>query len=141
MTYQQTVQTTATIEGIGLHSGEMIHLAIQPAPPNTGLVFCRVDLEEPVSIPVCLDNVDWSQLQLATTLRRGEAEVKTCEHLLSAMMAASIDNAFIMIDGPEVPILDGSAAPFWEMLQRAGVKQQAVARKVLRIKKSFSFVR
>lgn len=138
MAMQTTLFQKATLEGVGLHSGETVRLSIMGAPADTGLVFRRSDLED-TFIPVSLDHLDFKRLQLATTLRKDGAVVQTTEHVLSALFAAGIDNAIITIDGPEVPIMDGSAAPFYKLIEEAGVRQLPTARKVLRITKSFSF--
>lgn len=138
MAMQTTLYKKAALEGIGLHSGETIHLSIEGARAGTGLVFRRSDLNN-LEIPVKLANVDFSKLKLATTLRIGDAMVQTTEHVLSALYAAGIDNAYINVDGPEVPIMDGSAAPFYKLIEEAGIKTLTKVRKVIRITKAFSF--
>lgn len=138
MVMQTTLWQQASLKGVGLHSGEPVRLSIQGAPADTGLVFRRSDLNDTI-IPVRLEYVDFSMLKLATTLRKDGAVVQTTEHVLSALYAAGIDNAIITIDGPEVPIMDGSAAPFYKLIEEAGVRNLPSARKVLRITKAFSF--
>jgi len=138
MHFQQTITEEIKAVGIGLHSGNPIEIQLQPAAPNSGIVFVRKDLEGK-TITVCPENVDESRLQLATTLQENGAIVQTTEHLLSALYSLGIDNVTVILDGPEVPIMDGSAAPFIYLIEQAGIKTQKVARKVLRITKPFHF--
>lgn len=138
MTYQHTLQNDVTAKGIGLHSGNIIHMRLCPAPPNAGIVFVRTDLDG-VAIKADIANVDFHMLQMATTLRHGDTVVQTTEHLLSALYGMGVDNVTVELDGPEVPIMDGSATPFLMMLDEVGLRQQAVARKILKITKPFRF--
>jgi UDP-3-O-[3-hydroxymyristoyl] N-acetylglucosamine deacetylase len=119
--------------GIGLHSGEKVYMTLRPAPANSGIVFRRLDLPEPVDIPANALNV--SETMLGTTLERGAAKVATVEHLLSALAGLGIDNVFVDLTAAEVPIMDGSAAPFVFLLQSAGIDEQNAPKRFIRIKK------
>jgi len=136
MRFQQTLGQDVRAVGVGLHSGRVVNMSVKPAPPNTGIVFSRTDLGG-VAVKAETANVDFSMLQLATVLRKGEVVVQTTEHLMSALYGMGVDNAIVELDGPETPIMDGSAAPFLVLLEEAGVKQQAAPRKLLRILKPF----
>jgi UDP-3-O-[3-hydroxymyristoyl] N-acetylglucosamine deacetylase len=106
---------------------------LRPAAPNTGIVFRRVDLPEPVDIPATPQNV--GETTLSTTLVKGDVKVSTVEHLLSALAGLGIDNAYIDVSAPEVPIMDGSAGPFIFLIQSAGVEEQNAPKRFIRIKK------
>ncbi len=136
--YQSTLRSEVKATGVGLHSGKLVHLKLKPAAPNTGVVFVRTDLNG-ASVKACPENIDFKALQLATTLRSGDVVVQTTEHLMSALCAAKVDNLVVELDGPEVPIMDGSAAPFLVLLDEAGIRRQAVPAKVLKITKAFRF--
>jgi UDP-3-O-[3-hydroxymyristoyl] N-acetylglucosamine deacetylase len=116
-----------------LHTGEKVFLSLRPAAPNTGIVFRRVDLPEPVDIPATPQNV--GETTLSTTLVKGDVKVSTVEHLLSALAGLGIDNAYIDVSAPEVPIMDGSAGPFVFLIQSAGVEEQNAPKRFIRIKK------
>jgi len=131
--HQVTIRREVRIEGIGLHSGKSATLTLKPALPNTGIVFVRRDLEKPIAIPATFEFV--TQTRLATTLGRDGVSISTVEHLLSAFRLLQVDNALVEVDGPEVPIMDGSAASFCDAIQAAGFFDQSVARKVAVIKK------
>lgn len=118
MFYQRTLKSMIHVEGVGLHSGQMIQLRILPAAPGSGLVFVRTDLTPAVEIPARSDLV--GDTRLATTLTRDGVSVGTVEHLVAALAGFGVDNARIEVDGPEVPILDGSCAPFVDLIQEAG---------------------
>jgi UDP-3-O-[3-hydroxymyristoyl] N-acetylglucosamine deacetylase len=118
--------------GVGLHSGQRVELTLRPAAPNTGIVFRRVDLPEPVDIAVNAQAV--SDTRLASTISVGQTKVLTVEHLMSACAGLGIDNLYVDITAEEVPILDGSAASFVFLLQSAGVVAQPVARRFLRVR-------
>ena len=133
MIRQCTLKNVIKALGVGLHSGRKASLSLRPAPVNTGIVFRRVDLEEVVEIRACPENV--GDTTLSTTLRRGDVCVATIEHLLSAMAGLGIDNAYVDVSAPEVPIMDGSAGPFVFLLQSAGIEQQNAAKKFIRIRK------
>jgi UDP-3-O-[3-hydroxymyristoyl] N-acetylglucosamine deacetylase len=128
---QRTLKDSIRATGIGLHSGAKVYMTLRPAPPNTGIVFRRLDLPEPVDIPA--DALCVTQTTLGTTLERGTGKVATVEHLMSAFAGLGIDNAFIDLTAPEVPIMDGSAAPFVFLLQSAGIEEQNAAKRFIRI--------
>jgi len=133
MIRQRTLKNIIRATGVGLHSGEKTIMTLRPAAPNTGIVFRRVDLPSPVEIRAKEENV--IDTQLSTTLGCGEARVATVEHLLSAMAGLGIDNAYIDLSAPEVPIMDGSAGPFVFLLQSAGIEEQMAAKQFVRIKR------
>jgi UDP-3-O-[3-hydroxymyristoyl] N-acetylglucosamine deacetylase len=128
---QRTLKDSIRATGIGLHSGAKVYMTLRPAPPNTGIVFRRLDLSEPVDIPA--DALCVTQTTLGTTLERGTGKVATVEHLMSAFAGLGIDNAFIDLTAPEVPIMDGSAAPFVFLLQSAGIEEQNAPKRFIRI--------
>lgn len=130
---QRTPRKMVQLTGVGLHSGETAELKIRPAPINTGIVFRRVDLDPVVEIPACYENV--SDTMLCTSLQYNNVRVATVEHLLSALAGLGIDNAYIDINGPEIPIMDGSAAPFVFLIQAAGIREQGAAKRFIRILK------
>lgn len=132
MALQRTLKNSIRATGIGLHTGRKVLMVLRPAPPNTGIVFRRVDLEPPVDIPARATNV--TETTLGTTLAVGEAGVSTVEHLLSAMAGLGIDNAFVELTMGEVPIMDGSAGPFVFLIQSAGIEQQASAKRFVRVR-------
>jgi len=125
-------------KGIGLHSGEKVSVSLKPASANTGIVFRRTDLG--IDIPATVEYLGPSQV-LQTTLVNGAATVDTVEHLLSALRGLGIDNVYIELDQPEVPIMDGSAAPWVYLIQEAGVKEQSAARRVLRVLRAVTIER
>jgi UDP-3-O-[3-hydroxymyristoyl] N-acetylglucosamine deacetylase len=131
MARQRTLKSSIRATGIGLHTGRKVLMVLRPAPPNTGIVFRRVDLEPPVDIPARATNV--SETTLGTTLAVGGAGVSTVEHLLSAMAGLGIDNAFVELTADEVPIMDGSAGPFVFLIQSAGIERQASAKRFVRV--------
>jgi UDP-3-O-[3-hydroxymyristoyl] N-acetylglucosamine deacetylase len=128
---QRTLKDSIRATGIGLHSGAKVYMTLRPAPANAGIVFRRLDLPEPVDIPA--DALLVSQTTLGTTLERGAGKVATVEHLMSAFAGLGIDNAFIDLTAPEVPIMDGSAAPFVFLLQSAGIEEQNAPKRFIRI--------
>jgi UDP-3-O-[3-hydroxymyristoyl] N-acetylglucosamine deacetylase len=130
---QRTLKDSIRATGIGLHSGEKVYMTLRPAPANSGIVFRRLDLPEPVDIPANALNV--SETMLGTTLERGAAKVATVEHLLSALAGLGIDNVFVDLTAAEVPIMDGSAAPFVFLLQSAGIEVQNAEKRFIRILK------
>ncbi|MBF0191667.1 MAG: UDP-3-O-acyl-N-acetylglucosamine deacetylase [Magnetococcales bacterium] len=136
MVFQRTLKNTIRCTGIGLHGGNKVYLSLRPAPENTGIVFHRIDLGGAL-IPARVENV--VDTQLCSTIANAEgARVSTVEHLLAAFAGLGVDNAYVDLDSPEVPIMDGSAAPFVFLIQCAGIVEQRVAKKWLRIKKSIS---
>lgn len=132
MICQRTLKNVIRATGVGLHSGEKVYLTLRPAPANNGIVFRRVDLEVPVEIKARPENV--GDTTLSTTLCRDGVRVSTVEHMLSAMAGLGIDNAFIDLSAPEVPIMDGSAGPFVFLIQSAGIEEQNAPKRFIRIK-------
>lgn len=130
---QHTIAEKVSCTGVGLHGGAPVQLTLQPARANTGVVFVRTDLATPVEIPARPEFV--VDTTLATTLGVGEARVGTIEHLLAALRGLGIDNVRVEIDGPEVPVMDGSAASFVFLVRVAGVFEQAAPRRTLRLRK------
>ena len=133
MIAQRTLKTLTKAVGVGLHSGQRVELTLRPAAPDTGIVFRRVDLPEPVDIPVSASAV--TDTRLASTIANGGAKVHTIEHLMSACAGLGIDNLIVDITAEEVPILDGSAASFVYLLQSAGIELQKVPKRFIRILK------
>ena len=133
MLRQRTLAKPVATKGNGLHTGDEVSLRLCPAPPDSGVVFRRVDLEPSRDIPACLENV--GATTLSTSLDRAGHRVATVEHLLAAMAGLGIDNALVEISAPEVPIMDGSAAPFVALVRAAGVREQEAARRFLRVKR------
>lgn len=133
MLAQRTLKTLTHAVGVGLHSGQRVELTLRPAPPDTGIVFRRVDLPEPVDIAVRTESV--TDTRLASTISAGQAKVHTVEHLMSACAGLGIDNLYVDITAEEVPILDGSASSFVFLLQSAGVVMQQAPRRFIRVLK------
>jgi UDP-3-O-[3-hydroxymyristoyl] N-acetylglucosamine deacetylase len=133
MIKQRTLKNVIRATGVGLHTGEKVYLTLRPALPDTGIVFRRVDLDTPVDIPAKAENV--GDTRLSTTLVKDEVRISTVEHLLSAFAGLGIDNAYVDVSAPEVPIMDGSAGPFVFLIQSAGVEEQNVAKRFIRIKR------
>ena len=134
MIRQRTLSNVIRATGVGLHSGEKVYLTLRPAAPNSGIVFRRIDLAEPVEISARVGNV--GETHLCTTLVSGEGvRVSTVEHLLSAMAGLGIDNAYVDLSADEVPIMDGSAGPLVFLLQSAGIEEQPAPKRFIRIKR------
>ncbi len=133
MIRQRTLKNVIRATGVGLHTGEKVYLTLRPATANTGIVFRRVDLPEPVLIEASSQNV--GETTLSTTLEKNGVRVSTVEHLLSALAGLGIDNAYIDVSAAEVPIMDGSAGPFVFLIQSAGVEEQAAPKRFIRIKR------
>ncbi len=134
MIKQRTLKNAIRATGVGLHTGEKIYLTLRPAAVNTGIVFRRVDLDEPVEIKAHSENV--GETRLSTTLVRSGVKISTVEHLLSAFAGLGIDNAYVDLSAPEVPIMDGSAGPFVFLIQSAGIVEQQVYKRFIRINKT-----
>ena len=132
MIRQRTLKNIIRATGIGLHTGEKVYLTLRPAAVDTGIVFRRVDLDPPVDIEARPENV--GDTRLSTTLVKDDVRVSTVEHLLSALAGLGIDNAYIDLSAPEVPIMDGSAGPFVFLVQSAGIEEQNAPKKFIRIK-------
>ena len=131
MLKQRTLKTTIKTTGVGVHTGARVDLVLRPASPDAGIVFHRVDLPRPVAIPADARHV--GDTRLSSTLKHDGASISTVEHLMSALAGLGIDNLHIDVAGPEIPIMDGSAGPFVFLLQSAGIVEQDVAKKYLRI--------
>jgi len=134
MTQQRTLKNTIRATGVGLHSGNKVHLTLRPAPVNYGVVFRRIDLDPVLELPARADLV--TETTLCTGLSRGTARVQTVEHLMSALAGLGVDNVIIELSSAELPIMDGSAASFVFLLQSAGIIEQKAAKRFLRIKKT-----
>jgi UDP-3-O-[3-hydroxymyristoyl] N-acetylglucosamine deacetylase len=132
MLKQRTLKTLIKTTGVGLHTGARVELTLRPAPVNTGIVFHRVDLPEPVALPADARLV--GDTRLSSSLEKDGAKVSTVEHLMSALAGLGIDNLHVDVAGPELPIMDGSAGPFVFLLQSAGIVEQAAPKRYLRIK-------
>ncbi|MEM9172445.1 MAG: UDP-3-O-acyl-N-acetylglucosamine deacetylase [Pseudomonadota bacterium] len=134
MLKQRTLKTAIRATGVGLHSGDKVLLTLRPAAVNTGVVFRRTDLDSPVDIPA--DGRCVRETMLGTNLFEGEHKVATVEHLLAAVSALGIDNLYVDVSAPEMPIMDGSSAPFVFLIQSAGIEEQSAAKKFLRIRRT-----
>ncbi len=134
MLKQRTLQSLTKAVGVGLHSGQRVELTLRPAQPDTGIVFRRVDLPQPVDIPITATAV--TDTRLASTISNGGAKVFTVEHLMSACAGLGIDNLYIDITAEEVPILDGSASSFVFLLQSAGIVEQNAPKRFIRVLKT-----
>jgi UDP-3-O-[3-hydroxymyristoyl] N-acetylglucosamine deacetylase len=129
---QRTLKSVIRAAGVGLHTGEKVAMTLRPAPPNTGIVFRRIDLPAPIDIAA--DAFRVSDARLCSTLEANGAKVATVEHVMSAFAGLGIDNAYVDLTGPEVPIMDGSASPFVFLIQSAGIEEQPAPKRFLRIK-------
>ena len=135
MIFQRTLENTVKATGVGLHSGKKVTLTLRPAPVNTGILLVRTDLQPNVTIPAKAEMV--RETTMCTALVNDEGvRIATIEHLFAALAGLGIDNAVIEVNAPEIPVMDGSASPFVFLLQSAGIKQQSVAKKYLRIKQT-----
>jgi UDP-3-O-[3-hydroxymyristoyl] N-acetylglucosamine deacetylase len=134
MLKQRTLKSLIRATGVGLHSGAKVTLVMRPAQPNTGIVFRRVDLDPPVDLAANPFTV--GDTRMASCLEKDGAKVATVEHLMSALSGLGIDNLYIDVDAAEIPIMDGSAAPFVFLLQSAGIEEQNAPKKFVRIKKT-----
>jgi UDP-3-O-[3-hydroxymyristoyl] N-acetylglucosamine deacetylase len=134
MIKQRTLKNVIRATGLGLHTGEKVYLTLRPAAPDTGIVFRRVDLDEPVEIPARAEHV--GDTRLCTSMLKDKVRISTVEHLLSALAGLGIDNAYVDLSAPEVPIMDGSAGPFVFLVQSAGIEEQNAPKRFIRIKRS-----
>ena len=134
---QNTITKICSISGHGLHTGVTTNITFKPAPANTGLCFVRTDLEEKPKIKACLSN--FYETKRSTLLKKGSASIQTTEHILAAAKGLDLDNLFIEIDGPEVPILDGSSIQFLQTLKKAGIKRQESPKKVFKVTSPLQF--
>jgi UDP-3-O-[3-hydroxymyristoyl] N-acetylglucosamine deacetylase len=133
MIRQRTLKNSIRATGVGLHTGKKVYLTLRPAPVDTGIIFRRVDLDPVVEVKAHALNV--GDTTMSTSLMNGDVRVSTVEHLLSAVAGLGIDNAIIDVSAPEIPIMDGSAAPFVFLIQSAGIEEQQAYKKFVRIKK------
>jgi len=138
MLNQRTLKNSIRATGVGLHTGKKILMTLRPAAPDTGIVFRRTDLAEPVDIRARAENV--GDTMLGTTLHKGDVKISTVEHLLSALAGLGIDNALVEVNAAEVPIMDGSAGPFVFLLQSAGIEEQRATKRFIRILESVRVV-
>lgn len=134
MIKQRTVKQAVSTTGVGLHGGVKVNLTIRPAEINTGIIFRRTDVAEPILIPAKAHLI--GDTRMCSCLEKNGVKVGTIEHLMSALCGLGIDNAWIDIDAPEVPILDGSAAPFIFLIQSAGIEEQNAPKKFIKIKQT-----
>lgn len=134
MSKQRTLKNVIRATGIGVHTGEKVFLTLRPAPVNSGIVFRRVDCDPVIEIPAKAEYV--GDTAFCTTLIKDGVRIGTVEHLLSAMAGLGIDNAIIEVSAPEVPIMDGSAGPFVFLIQSAGIKEQSVNKRFIKINKA-----
>ena len=133
MIKQRTLKNMIRATGVGLHTGAKVYMTLRPAPPNTGIVFRRTDLNPPAEVrgePYAVGDT-----RLCSTLEKGSAKVATVEHLMSALAGLGIDNVYVDLTAGEVPIMDGSAGPFVFLLQSAGIEEQAAPKKFIRVLK------
>jgi UDP-3-O-[3-hydroxymyristoyl] N-acetylglucosamine deacetylase len=133
MVKQRTLKNLIRATGVGVHTSEKIYLTLRPAAPNTGIIFRRVDLEPAIDIPALAENI--GDTRLSSCLVKDNVRIATIEHLMSAFAGLGIDNAYVDVSAPEVPIMDGSAGPFVFLIQSAGIEEQNAAKRFLRIKR------
>jgi UDP-3-O-[3-hydroxymyristoyl] N-acetylglucosamine deacetylase len=133
MLQQRTLKSLIRATGVGLHSGVKVTMTLRPAAPNSGIVFRRIDLDPPVELSANAFAV--GDTRLASCLERDGVKIATVEHLMSALAGLGIDNAWVDVDAGEIPIMDGSAAPFVFLIQSAGVEEQHAAKKFIRVKR------
>src|SRR5687767_6593343 len=134
MLKQRSLKSLIRASGVGLHTGQKVRIVLRPAPPDTGVVFRRIDLATPVDLPARAELV--GEARLASTLIKDGVKVHTVEHLMSALSGLGIDNIYVDLDAPELPIMDGSASPYALLLQQAGIEEQSAPKRFLRVKKS-----
>jgi UDP-3-O-[3-hydroxymyristoyl] N-acetylglucosamine deacetylase len=133
MLRQRTLKSLISAAGVGLHTGQKVTIKLRPAPPETGIVFRRVDLASPVDIAARAEAV--GDTRLSSCLIKDGVRVSTVEHLMSALGGLGVDNAYVDLDAAEMPIMDGSASPFVLLIQQAGIEEQAAPKRFLRVKK------
>ncbi len=136
MARQKTLSKSIKTSGIGLHTGVDVNMALKPAPPNTGYIFIRTDLDN-FEIPASAEYI--SHCSYATTLLRKGVVLSTCEHLLSALRGIGVDNCFIALDNIEIPIMDGSSENFIELIEKAGVREQRANRRFFRVNEKVEY--
>ena len=133
MLRQRSLKSSVSASGVGLHTGQKVRLTLRPAPPDTGIVFRRIDLATPVDIPARAELV--GETRLSSCLIKDGAKLYTVEHLMSALGGLGVDNVYADIDASELPIMDGSASPFVLLIQQAGIVEQAAPKRFLRVTK------
>lgn len=133
MIYQRTLKNIIRATGVGVHTGKKIFLTLKPASINSGIVFIRTDLDPNKDIRACIENV--GDTTLSSALAKDGVRVATIEHLMSAFAGLGIDNAYVEVSAPEVPIMDGSAGPFIFLIQSAGIEEQPALKRFVRIKR------
>ena len=133
MLRQRTLKSLVGATGVGLHTGQKVRITLRPAQPDTGVVFRRLDLPGAPAIPARAELV--GETRLCSCLVSGDTKIYTIEHLMSALAGLGVDNVYVDLDGPEVPIMDGSAAPFVLLIQQAGIEEQGAPKRFLRVKK------
>ena len=133
MLKQRTLRNPIKAVGIGLHTGKNITMELLPAEINSGISFIRTDIDENIIITAIAENV--GDTSLSTALIKENIKISTIEHLLSAIAGLGVDNCLIKVDGPEVPIMDGSSSPFVFLIQSAGLKDQDALKKFIKVKK------
>jgi len=138
MLRQRTLKSSISASGVGLHTGRKVRITLRPAPPDTGIVFRRVDLDPAIDIPARAELV--GEARLASTLVQGDVKIHTVEHLMSAFGGMGVDNAYVELDAPELPIMDGSASPYVLLAQQAGIEEQAAAKRFLRVRRRVDVV-
>jgi UDP-3-O-[3-hydroxymyristoyl] N-acetylglucosamine deacetylase len=138
MIRQRTLKTVVEATGVGLHGGLRVRMALRPAAPDTGIVFRRVDLDPPVDLPA--DPYSVCDTRMCSGLMQGDAKIGTVEHLMSALAGLGVDNCYVDVDAPEIPIFDGSSAPFVYLLQSAGFEFQNAPKRFLRVKKPVEYI-
>jgi UDP-3-O-[3-hydroxymyristoyl] N-acetylglucosamine deacetylase len=131
MLRQRSLRSSVSASGVGLHTGQKVRLTLRPAPPDTGIVFRRIDLASPVDIPARAELV--GETRLSSCLIKDGAKLYTVEHLMSALGGLGVDNLYADLDAPELPIMDGSASPFVLLIQQAGIVEQAAPKRFLRV--------
>ena len=139
MLKQRTLRNPIKAVGIGLHTGQNITMELLPADVNTGINFIRKDIDEDLLIPAIAENV--GDTSLSTALIKDDVKISTIEHLLSAIAGLGVDNCLIKVDGPEVPIMDGSSSPFVFLIQSAGLEDQDALKKFINVKKEITVTR
>jgi len=133
MLRQRSLKSSVSASGVGLHTGQKVRLTLRPAPPDTGIVFRRIDLATPVDIPARAELV--GETRLSSCLIKDGAKLYTVEHLMSALGGLGVDNVYADIDASELPIMDGSASPFVLLIQQAGIVEQQAPKRFLRVTK------
>jgi len=131
MIRQRTLKNIVRATGVGLHTGQKVYLSLRPAAPDTGIVFRRIDLAQPVDIPASALRV--GDTRLSCCLERDGVRVATVEHLMSAFSGLGVDNAYVDVTAGEVPIMDGSAGPFVFLIQSAGIEEQSAPKRFIRM--------